>query len=101
MPNIVWHLDNLATNRNQRSIITMKAIAVRTGQQRQKGPLNFHDIASVTCGKCDAGYIIKHKRKLKTSLTIAAKQGIELKTILTEDHGTKVKREHPDIVEFE
>jgi hypothetical protein len=79
----------------------MKAVAVRTGQQRQKGPLNFYDIATVACGKCDAGYIIRHKRKLKGSLTIAAEQAIELKIILTEDHGPKDKREHPDLVEFE
>ena len=83
------------------SIITMKAVAIRTGQQRQKGPLNFYDVATVECDKCDAEYIISHKRKLKKSLRVAAEQATQLKTILSEDHHPKDKREHPDLVEFE
>jgi hypothetical protein len=79
----------------------MKAVAVRRGQERQKGPETFHNIAIVECDKCDAGYVISHKRKLKRSPTIAAEQGVELKAILSEDHRPKDKREHPDLVEFE
>jgi hypothetical protein len=79
----------------------MKAVAVRTGQQRQKGPVEFYDVATVECDKCDAGYVISHKRKLKKTTAVAAQQAIELKIILTEDHGPRVKREHPDLVEFE
>jgi hypothetical protein len=79
----------------------MKAVAIRTGQDRQKGPENFHDIATVECDKCDAEYVISHKRKLKGSPAIAAEQATQLKTILTEDHRPKDKREHPDLVEFE
>jgi len=79
----------------------MKAVAVRSGQKRQKGPDTFHDIASVECDKCDAEYVISHKRKLKRSPTLAAEQASQLKAILTEDHGPKDKREHPDLVEFE
>jgi hypothetical protein len=83
------------------SIITMKAVAVRTGQQRQKGPLKFFEVATVACDKCDAEYVISHKRKLKRSPTIAAEQATQLKTILTEDHRPKGKREHPDLVELD
>jgi hypothetical protein len=79
----------------------MKAVAIRTGQDRQKGPQKFHDIATVECDKCDAEYVISHKRKLKGSPAIAAEQAAQLKTILTEDHRPKDKREHPDLVEFE
>ena len=79
----------------------MKAVAVRTGQQRQKGPENFHDIATVECGKCDAKYVISHKRQLKKSPVVAAEQAVQLKAILIEDHSPKDKREHPDLVEFE
>jgi hypothetical protein len=79
----------------------MKAIAIRAGQARQRGPGKFHDIATVACDKCDAEYVISHKRKLKTSPTIAAGQAVELKTILAEDHRPKGKREHPDLVEFD
>ena len=79
----------------------MKAVAIRTGQQRQKGPEKFYDTVTVNCDKCDAEYVISHKRRLKASSIIAAKQAVELKTILTEDHHSKDKREHPDLVEFE
>jgi len=79
----------------------MKAIAIRTGQERQKGPGKFHAIATVACDKCDAEYVISHKRKLRASGTIAAAQAAELKTMLDEDHRPKGKREHPDLVEFE
>jgi hypothetical protein len=79
----------------------MKAVAVRTGQQRQKGPEKFHDIATVECDKCDAEYVISHKRELKRSRIIAEVQAAELKTILIEDHHPKGRREHPDLVEFE
>ena len=79
----------------------MKAIAIRTGQERQKGPGKFHSIATVACDKCDAEYVISHKRKLRASGTIAAAQAAELKTMLDEDHRPKGKREHPDLVEFE
>jgi hypothetical protein len=79
----------------------MKAVAIRTGQDRQKGPAKFHDIATVECDKCDAEYVISHKRKLKASAAIAAEQAAQLKTILSEDHRPKDKREHPDLVEFE
>jgi hypothetical protein len=79
----------------------MKAVAIRTGQERQKGPENFHHIASVGCDKCDAEYTISHKRKLKGSPARAAEQAAQLKTILSEDHSLKDKREHPDLVEFE
>ena len=79
----------------------MKAVAIRRGQARQKGPEKFHHIATVECDKCDAEYVLSHKRKLKKSLTIAARQATELKTILSEDHRPKDKREHPDLVEFE
>jgi hypothetical protein len=79
----------------------MKAIAIRTGQERQKGPGKFHSIATVVCDKCDAEYVISHKRKLRASGTIAAAQAAELKAMLDEDHRPKGKREHPDLVEFE
>ncbi|MGH9691976.1 MAG: hypothetical protein ACRD4C_13015 [Candidatus Acidiferrales bacterium] len=79
----------------------MKAVAIRAGQDRQKGPGKFHDIATVECDKCDAEYVISHKRKLKASQAIAAEQAAQLKTILTEDHRPKDRREHPDLVEFE
>ena len=79
----------------------MKAVAIRTDQERQKSPKNFHHIASVGCDKCDAEYIISHKRKLKRSSAIAAEQADQLKTIPSEDHSPKDKREHPDLVEFE
>jgi hypothetical protein len=79
----------------------MKAIAIRARQERQKGPGKFHDIATVACDKCDAEYVISHKRKLKASPTIAAGQAVELKIILAEDHRPKGKREHPDLVEFD
>jgi hypothetical protein len=79
----------------------MKAIAIRTGQDRQKGPGKFHSIATVACDKCDAEYVISHKRKLRASPTIAAGQAEELKTMLSEDHRPKAKREHPDLVEFD
>lgn len=79
----------------------MKAVAIRTGQHRQKGPEKFHDIATVECDKCDAEYVISHKRKLKKSSTIAGVQAAELKAILNEDHDPKGKREHPDLVELE
>lgn len=52
----------------------MKAVAIRAGQERQKGSENFHHIASVGCDKCDAEYIISHKRKLKRSQAIAAER---------------------------
>jgi hypothetical protein len=79
----------------------MKAVAIRKGQNRQKVPLKFYDVATIECDKCDAEYVISHKRRLKRSPTIAAEQAAELKTILTEDHRPKGKREHPDLVEFE
>ena len=79
----------------------MKAVAIRTGQHRQKGPETFHDIAIVECDKCDAEYVISHKRKLKRSAMIADAQAADLKAILNEDHDPKGKREHPDLVEFE
>ena len=79
----------------------MKAVAVRIGQQRQKGPDKFHDIATVECDKCDAEYVISHKRKLKGSPTVASEQAFQLKTILIEDHDPKGRREHPDLVEFD
>jgi len=79
----------------------MKAVAIRRGQVRQKGPEAFHRVATVECDKCDAEYVISHKRELKKSLTIAAVQAAELKMILNEDHHPKDKREHPDLVEFE
>ena len=79
----------------------MKSIAIRTGQDRQKGPGKFHDIAIVACDKCDAEYVISHKRKLRTSPAIAAGQAVELKIILLEDHRPKGRREHPDLVEFD
>ena len=79
----------------------MKAIAIRTGQERQTGPVKFHSIATVACDKCDAEYVISHKRKLRASGTIATAQAAELKTMLDEDHRPKGKREHPDLVEFE
>ena len=79
----------------------MKAVAIRKGQDRQKGPQQYHHIATVECDKCDAAYVISHERKLKRSHSIAAEQSAELKTILTEDHRPKDKREHPDLVEFE
>ena len=79
----------------------MKAVAVRTGQIRQMGPEKFNDIATVGCEKCDAEYVIRHKRKLKRSPIAAAERATQLKTILTEDHRPKDKREHPDVVEFE
>ena len=79
----------------------MKAIAIRTGQERQKGPVKFHSIATVACDKCDAEYVISHKRKLRASPTIAAGQAEELKVMLAEDHRPKGKREHPDLVEFD
>jgi hypothetical protein len=79
----------------------MKAVAVRTGQARQKGPEKLQDIARVECDKCDAEYVISHKRELKRSPIIAEVQAAELKTILIEDHDPKGRREHPDLVEFE
>jgi len=79
----------------------MKAVAIRTGQARQKGPEKFHEIATVECDKCDAEYIISHKRELKRSPIIAEVQAAELKAMLNEDHSPKDKREHPDLVEFE
>jgi hypothetical protein len=79
----------------------VKAVAVRTGQIRQKGPEKFNDVATVGCDKCDAEYVIRHKRKLKRSPIAAAEQATQLKTILTEDHCPKDKREHPDLVELE
>lgn len=79
----------------------MKAVAIRTGQQRQKGPVTFYDIATVECDKCAAEYVISHKRQLKKSPIVAAEQAAQLKTILTEDHDPKDRREHPDLVEFE
>jgi hypothetical protein len=79
----------------------MKAIAVRTGQKRQQGPVKFHYIATIGCDKCDAEYVITHKRRLKGSPAVAAEQGAQLKTILVEDHDPKGRREHPDLVEFE
>ena len=79
----------------------MKAVAIRTGQDRQKGPEKFHTIATIECDKCNAEYVISHKRKLKTSANIAAEQATQLKTILTEDHRPRDKREHPDLVEFD
>jgi len=81
--------------------INMKAVAIRTGQDRQKGPESFHNIASIRCDKCDAEYIISHKRKLKGSPARAAEQATQLKAILTDDHSPKDKREHPDLVELE
>jgi hypothetical protein len=78
----------------------MKAVAIRTGQDRQKEPRKYHHIAIVECDKCDAKYVISHQRKLKRSRSIAAEQAVELKIILTEDHRPKGKREHPDLVEF-
>jgi hypothetical protein len=74
----------------------MKAVAIRTGQDRQKGPESFHTIASIRFDKCDAEYTISHKRKLKGSLTRAAEQAAQLGAILSEDH--KEKRDHPDLV---
>ena len=68
----------------------MKSIAIRTGQERQKGPGKFH-----------AEYVISHKRKLRASPAIAAGQAVELKAILAEDHSPKERREHPDLVEFD
>ena len=79
----------------------MKAVAIRTGQQRQKGPETFHDIVTVGCDKCDAEYVISHERKLKRSPMIADAQAADLKAILNEDHDPRGKREHPDFVEFE
>jgi hypothetical protein len=79
----------------------MKAVAIRTGQQRQKGPRKFYDTVTVRCDRCNAEYVISHKRQLKASSIITAKQAAELKTILSEDHHSKDKREHPDLVEFE
>lgn len=79
----------------------MKAVAIRTGQARQKGPEKFHEIATVECDKCDVEYIISHKRELKRSPIIAEVQAAELKAMLNEDHSPKDKREHPDLVEFE
>jgi hypothetical protein len=78
----------------------MNAVAVRAGQERQKGPEKFHKVTTVECDRCDAKYVISHKRKLK-SPTIAAEQAAQLKTILTDDHRPKKKREHPDLVEFD
>jgi hypothetical protein len=77
----------------------MRAVGVRTGQERQKGPENFHHVATVGCEKCDAEYVISHKRKPKNG-TVAAEQAAQLKAILSEDHRQKDKREHPDLVEF-
>ena len=79
----------------------MKAVAIRKGQERQKGAQKYHHIATAECHKCDAKYVISHERKLNRSRVIAAEQEAELKTILTEDHRPKDKREHPDLVEFE
>jgi hypothetical protein len=79
----------------------MKAIAIRKGQDRQKGPQKYHRIATVKCDRCGAEFVISHQRKLKRSRSIAAEQAAELRTILTEDHRPKGKREHPDLVEFE
>jgi len=78
----------------------MKAVAIRTGQDRQKRPEDFQDIATVKCDKCDAQYVISHNREVKRSPIVAAKQATELKAILNEDHGPKHKREHPDLVQF-
>ena len=35
----------------------MKAVAIRTGQDRQKGPEKFHDVVTVECDKCAAQYV--------------------------------------------
>ena len=75
--------------------------AVRAGQARQNGPAKFHDIATVECDKCDAEYVISHKRQLKKSPIVAEVQATELKAILNEDHHPKGKREHHDLVEFD
>jgi hypothetical protein len=85
---------------SKEAILTMKAVAIRTGQKRQHGPAKFHDIAAVECDKCDAEYVIRHNRVLKGSPIIAEAQAAELKTILIEDHDPKGRREHPDLVEF-
>jgi hypothetical protein len=77
-----------------------RAVAIRTGQDRQKRPEKFLDVASVDCDKCDAQYVISHKRTLKKTPIVAAEQAAQLKTILTEDHNPKDRREHPDLVEF-
>jgi hypothetical protein len=78
----------------------MKAVAIRTGQDRQKGPENFQDVATVNCDKCDAEYVISHSRQLKKGPIVAAQQEAQLKAILKEDHSPKHKREHPDLVQF-
>jgi hypothetical protein len=57
--------------------------------------------SNVECDKCDAEYVISHKRRLKKSSIVAAEQAAQLKTILSEDHDPKDRREHPDLVEFE
>jgi GrpB-like predicted nucleotidyltransferase (UPF0157 family) len=78
----------------------MNAVAVRRGQERQKGPEKFHHVTTVGCDKCDAEYVISYKRKLRNH-NAAAEQVVQLKTILTEDHRRKNKREHPDLVELD
>jgi hypothetical protein len=76
----------------------MNAVAVRQGQERQKGPRAFHHLATVECDHCGAAYSISHKRKrLKTIPT----QVSELKAILADDHKPKNRREHPDLVELD
>ncbi len=78
----------------------MKAVAIRTGQDRQKGPENVQDVATIKCDKCDAEYVISHSRQLKKGPIVAAEQEAQLKAILKEDHSPKHKREHPDLVHF-
>jgi hypothetical protein len=92
---------NTGTEMFERSVATMKAVAVRAGQERQKRPEKFHDIAIVECDKCDAEYVISHKRRLKGSPVVASEQAAQLKAILIEDHDLRGRREHPDLVEFE
>ena len=78
----------------------MNSVAVRTGQERQKRPEKFHNVTTVGCDRCDAEYVISCRRKLRNRTTVA-EQVVQLKTILSEDHRRKNKREHPDVVEFD
>ena len=67
----------------------MKAVAIRKGQERQKGAQKYHHIATAECHKCDAKYVISHARKRNRSRVIAAEHEAELRKILTEDTGRR------------
>jgi hypothetical protein len=75
----------------------MMGIAVKAGQDREKGPPDYTTMGTVTCDTCKAQLIIGHHPALKDQ-KVAEKQAKVLEEMLAEDH--RLNREHKDAIDL-